>query len=394
MKSMPGINAPILVLCLFVAGCYKKELIPLDQDKLQSAITDKAANHPKNLNNWTINTVAGSSIYGYAGDGGPAANAILNNPANVNLDQRGNIYISDLNNNVIRKIDARTGIISTVAGNGIFGYSGDGGPATQASLGVAFHTIVDDEGNLIISDLANNRIRRVDRSTGIINTIAGTGNLGYNGDGHTALATDLNIPMGIAFDNRGNLLFSDQGGLRIRKMDMRTKIITTVVGNGDRGYSGDGGPATRASLNFVWNLAVDCDGDIYFGDEENYRVRKVDGRTGIISTFAGNGMPGNSGIGGLAKNASFLHPVGITFDDKGNVFISDETLSQIYVIDKRSGILNLIAGNGTNGFSGDGGPAQQALLFLPNSLSSDKDGNIYISDSENNRIRKLTRKSN
>ena len=359
-------------VCFLFTSCKKDDLTPNGV----SASTDQA-NSAKGMNhfdNWQINTIAGNDIFGYAGDGGSAINATFNGVGNVYVDKWGNIFISDLGNNVIRKIDVRTGIINTVAGNGIFGYSGDGGPATEASLWAAFQTVVDNEGNLFISDLANNRIRRVDRFTGIITTIAGTGNPGFNGDGHKALETDLNVTFGIVFDNSGNLIFSDQAGLRIRKMDMRTKIITTLAGNGDRGFSGDGGPATSASLNFVWNLALDHEGNIFFGDAENYRVRRVDAHTGIISTIAGNGSFGNSGIGGPAKNASFEHPVGITLDDQDNLFISDEVLSQVYMIDKHTGILSLIAGNGTNGFYGDGGPASLALLFHPNSISADNNG--------------------
>jgi len=394
MKLVSGLKAWMLctfLLAFIFTACKKNELTPNEISTSTDQTNSK--NGMNHFDNWQINTIAGSDIFGYTGDGGPASEATFNSPGNVYVDKWGNIFISDLGNNVIRKIDVRTGIINTVAGNGIFGYSGDGGPATEASLGAAFQTAVDHEGNLIISDLANNRIRRVDRFTGIITTLAGTGNPGYNGDGHKALETDLFVTFGVVFDNMGNLIFSDGSGLRIRKMDMRTKIITTVAGNGERGFSGDGGPATMASLNFVWNLALDHEGNIYFGDAENLRVRRVDTHTGIISTIAGNGIFGNSGIGGPAKDASFEHPVGITFDNQDNLFISDEVLSQVYMIDKHTGILNLIAGNGTNGFYGDGGPASQALLFHPNSISADNNGNIYISDNNNNRTRKLFRGS-
>ena len=292
---------------------------------------------------------------------------------------------------MIRKIDARTGIITTVAGNGINGFSGDGGPATQASFSNAFHTATDDMGNLYISDLSNSRIRRVDRRSGIVETIAGTGLTDFNGDGQTALATNLNIPFGIAFDKQGNLLFSDGTGLRLRKLNMRTKIITTIAGNGNQGYGGDGGPAAQAMFNFIWNVTVDQNsGDIYVSDQANCRIRKINPSTGIISTVAGNGVLGNSGMGGLATNASFTQPLGMAVGKKGDLFISDQILSLVYIVDKKSGIVNLVAGNGTNGFSGDGGPSVNAILSWPNSLSMDPEGDLYINDANNNRIRKIS----
>ena len=253
-----------------------------------------------------------------------------------------------------------------------------------------FHTAFDDHGNLFISDMNNNRIRKVEKATGIITTVAGTGIEGFNGDGKNALLTNLTIPMGIAFNNHGDLVFSDEAGVRVRKLNMKTRLITTISGSSIYGFSGDGGPAIHAAFNFVWNIAVDNQDNIYLSDEFNYRIRKIDGKTGIITTFAGNGVLGNSGNGGLATNASFTQPVGIAVDNNGNTYISDEVLSQVYMVDNKTGIINLIAGKGFGGFSGDGGPAINALLSHPNSLSVDKRGDIYVSDDFNNRIRKLT----
>ncbi|MEP6952371.1 MAG: hypothetical protein ABI863_23970 [Ginsengibacter sp.] len=380
--------ASFLLICFFT-NCKKNELYQTN-GKVQAIETD--VNNAKSIfNDLIINTFAGSDVHGYAGDGGPVRNALLNGPGNVYVDKRRDVYITDFGNNVIRKVDGRSGIITTVAGNGNIGFSGDGGPATQASFAYAFHTTTDDEGNLYISDLANNRIRRVDRNTGTIKTIAGTGLSEFNGDGHTALATNLNEPFGLAFDKKGDLVFSDGTGLRLRKLNMRTKIISTVAGNGNVGYGGDGGPATQAVFNFIWNVAVDVDcGDIYVSDELNHRIRKINPSSRIITTVAGNGVLGNSGNGGLATNASFTQPVGIAIGKNGDLFISDEILSQVYVVEKKTGRINLIAGNGTDGFFGDGGPAIKALLSHPNSLSLDPDGNLYIDDG-NNRIRKISR---
>ncbi len=388
-KTKKALIGSSLILCLFT-NCTKNELMTPD-GKLQTMDMD-AGNAKSIFNNVLINTFSGSDMYGYTGDGGLVANALLNSPQNVYVDKRGDVYISDLGNSRIRKVDGRSGIITTVAGNGNYGFSGDGGPAAQASLNAAFHTATDDFGNLYISDLANNRIRRVDRNTGIINTIAGTGLSDFNGDGRTALETNLYQPFGLAFDKNGDLIFSDGTGLRLRKLNMRTKRISTIAGNGNRGYAGDGGRAKNALFNFIWNVAIDHEcGDIYVSDESNYRIRKINPSSGVITTVAGNGILGNSGNGGLATNASFTGPVGIAIGRGGNLFISDEILSQVYAVDKVTGRIRIISGNGTNGFSGDGGPAIKAILSHPNSLSFDSNGNLYICDANNNRIRIISR---
>ena len=392
MKSSIAIKNVFIIYCLVITGCMKKDLTDSSLEKSLSASSSVTSNElNKKFGSWIISTVCGNGAIGYSGDGGSALNASLNGVPNVSLDKDDNIYICDAGNNVIRMVNAKTGIITTVAGNGIEGYSGDGGLATQASLNLPFHIAIDVHGNLFISDLVNNRIRKVEKATGIITTIAGTGIQGYNGDGNNALLTNLTIPMGIALDNNGDLIISDETGLRLRKLNMKTRIITTIAGSSNRGFGGDGGPATQATFNFIWNIAVDNHNNIYLGDESNYRMRKIDGKTGIITTFAGNGILGNSGNGGLATNASFTQPVGIAVDNNGNTYISDEVLSQIYMVDKATGIINLIAGKGFGGFSGDGGPAINALLSHPNSLSVDQKGNIYVSDDFNIRVRKLTK---
>jgi sugar lactone lactonase YvrE len=394
-KLTPGwpLIVAFLLVC-FLTNCKKNEQENTPKFNVQKTALS-ANKSPVNFNKAIINTFAGGDIRGYSGDGGPVGSALLNSPENVYVSKKGDVYITDFGNHVIRKVDGKTGIISTIAGNGSVGFSGDGGPATQASLKYAFHTATDDLGNLYISDLDNNRIRRVEKSTGIIQTIAGTGVDGFNGDGKTALATDIYKPFGLAFDKEGNLLFSDQNGLCLRKMNMKTKIITTVAGNRNRGYGGDGGPATEAMFDLIWNVAVDnVHGDIYVSDINNVRIRKIDPSTGIITTAAGNGVYGNSGMGGLATNASFNQPVGVAVDKNGNLFIGDQLLSQVYVVDKKTGIINLIAGNGTNGFYGDGGPAVLSILSWTNSLSVDQNGVLYISDVNNNRVRKITGLSN
>jgi trimeric autotransporter adhesin len=375
-----------LICCLFISGCMKRDLTDPNLEKsISSSATSNALNN-KLSNNWIINTICGNGAFGYTGDGGPALNASLS-LGGVSLDRFGNIYIGDPGNYVIRKVDARTGIISTVAGNGILGYSGDGGPATQASLSYDFQTAVDDYGNLFISEFGNNCIRKVDKATGIITTVAGTGISGFNGDGK-ALSTNV-VPFGIAFNKHGDLIFASD--LRIRKLDMKTGFVTTIGGTGNSGFGGDGGPAKLATWTNIWNLVLDDQDNIYLTDQGNYRVRKIDGKTGIVTTIAGNGVMGNSGKGGKATNASLTQPTGVAVDNNGNVYISDEILSQVYQVDQRTGIINLIAGNGTNGFSGDGGFGINALLWHPNSLGVDLKGNVIVCDDFNNRIRKLTK---
>ena len=378
----------LLFAACFFTACQKK----IQETSNPTTKTETDSRKDKlNFNRWIISTAAGNDTHGYSGDGGPVNNALLNDPENVYVDRRGNVFITDFGNQVIRKVDARTGIIRTIAGNGQNGFSGDGGPANQASLSNAFHIVSDEESNLYISDLSNNRIRRVDHFTGIITTIAGTGVEGYNGDGK-ALSCQLRGPFGINFDRRGNLIFSDQFGLCIRKLDLKTGNLTTFAGNSlTRGFGGDGGPASQASFNFIWHVAVDQQsGDIYVNDEFNYRIRRIDAHSGIITTVAGNGILGNSGMGGPATQASFTEPVGVAVDNAGNIYVTDQVLMQIYRVDKKTGLINVIAGNGTPGFFGDGGASIQSLLNHPNSLSFDPFGNLYFSDANNNRIRKIS----
>jgi DNA-binding beta-propeller fold protein YncE len=393
-KNMTQSATRILAIMVTMATLFFGSCTKMDQGSLNGthAIDPSVgkANSSYKMRAALINTFAGNGSFGYSGDGGPATEAMLNGPQNICIDNRGNAYVIDLGNAVIRKVDTRTGRILTVAGNGTMGFSGDEGPATSASFAYPFHATTDEVGNLYISDLANNRIRKVDARTGIIHTIAGTGIKGFDGDGKAALATNITEPFGITIDRSGNLIFVDEDGLRLRKLNTRTGIITTIAGSSARGFAGDGGPASQALFDFIWNIAVDKQsGDIYVTDANNHRVRRIDNRTGIITSFAGNGIDGNSGLEGPATQASLSKPTAVAVDATGNVFIADEALSQVYMVEKRSGILHRIAGLGYNGFSGDGGLAIQALLSHPNSLSLDERGQLYICDAFNNRIRKI-----
>ena len=329
----------------------------------------------------TITTVAGTEDLE---DGGPAIEARLDNPSGVVLDGTGNLYIVDRGNHRIRKVDT-TGTISTIAGTGKPGFSGDGGPATEAQLNFPGGVAVDGAGNLYIVDRANSRVRKVD-TAGTITTIAGTGERGFSEDGGPAIEADLNDPRATAVDGAGNLYIVDGGNHRVHKVDT-TGTITTIAGTEERGFSGDGGPATEAQLNFPGGVAVDGAGNLYIVDGGNYRVRKVD-TTGTITTIAGTGERGFSGDGGPATEAQLIFPSGVAVDRADNLYIVDGSGYRIRKVDA-TGTITTIAGTGESGFSGDGGPAIEAQLGFSTSAAVDGAGNLYIADSNNNRIRIL-----
>jgi len=267
--------------------------------------------------------VAGNGTKGYSGDGGAATSAELNAPNDVAVDSAGNIYIADTLNDRIRKVTVSTGIITTVAGNGAGGYSGDGGSATSAEIFQPDGLAVDSAGNIYIADTFNYRVRKVTKSTGIISTVAGDGTYGYSGDGGLATSAELGEPTDVAVDAAGNIYIADPGFARIRKVTVSTGIISTVAGNGTQGYSGDGGPATSAELSSPDGVTVDGAGNIYIADLYNERVRKVTVSTGIISTVAGDGTAGYSGDGGPATGAEIYYPDGLAVDTAGNIYIAD-----------------------------------------------------------------------
>ncbi len=331
--------------------------------------------------NGIITTVAGNGIRGYGGDGGPATQAQLNYPPAIAVDISGNLYIADEGNHRIRKVDVN-GIITTVAGNGIRGYGGDGGPATQAQIYDPRGVAADASGNLYIGDTWNNRIRKVD-TNGIITTVAGNGARGFDGDGGPATQAQLDGPSGVAVDTLGNLYIADLGNNMIRKVD--TNGIITIVA-GSREY-GDEGPATEANLYMPTGAAIDACGNLYIADNYNQRIRKVD-TNGVITTVAGNGIEGYSGDGGPATGAQLHYPSGMAVDTLGNLYIADWGNNRVRKVDT-NGIITTAAGNGIEGYSGDGGPATQAQLGYPPGVAVDTQGNLYIADDYNHRIRKV-----
>lgn len=334
-----------------------------------------------------LTVFAGNGNLGFSGDGGPATAASLDSPAGIALDGSGNLYIADYGNDRIRRVDAATGIITTVAGNGNLGFSGDGGPATQASLAYPTGVALDSGGNLYFTAPDDNRIRRVDAATGIISTVAGNGSYGFTGDGGLAIVASLCSPRGITVDSSGNLYVGDTYNQRIRRVDAATHIITTVAGDGANAFSGDGGPATAASLYNPVGIAADSGGNLYIADSYNQRVRRVD-PSGIITTVAGNATYVFSGDGGPATEASLLYPAGVALDSGGNLYIADTYHQRVRLVGAASGVINTLAGNGTSWFSGDGGGATDASLYSYG-VAADNGGNLYIADTYNRRIRRV-----
>lgn len=333
----------------------------------------------------TITTIAGNQVAGYSGDGAQATAAEIHNPMGIARDASGNIYIADDYNNVIRKVNT-SGVISTFAGNGTYNYSGDNGPATAAEIGDPQGVAVDASGNVYIADKGNNRIRMVDGS-GTITTYAGTGTAGFFGDGGAATAAQMHNPDAVAIDPSGNLYIADLTNDRIRKVNTGG-VMSTFAGNGTKGYSGDGGPATAAEIYYCYALGTDASGNVYIGDQANHRLRKVNS-SGVISTIAGTGTAGYSGDGGPATAADLDFITGITADAVGNIYFSDASTQYVRIVFAGGGIAT-IAGIGTAGYSGDGGPATAAELHNPYGLVMASGGVMYVAEDLNNDVRKIT----
>jgi NHL repeat len=334
-----------------------------------------------------IFTVVGNGQAGYAGDGGPARRAELDQPFDILLDPQGNLYCSDANNHCVRRVARDSGIITTVAGTAQPGYSGDGGPATQAQLNSPYGIALDTANNLYIVDRLNACIRVVEATTGVIHTIAGTGQPGYSGDDGPAPQAQLQEPNDIALDSHGRAFIADVRDHRVRVVDLASGIITTFAGTGEAGSSGDGGPAHRAALFGPRALAFGPTGDLYICLRNDHKVRQVDLRTGIIRTVAGTGERGYTGDHGSALQATFNGPKEIAVDGQGNIVLVDTENHCIRRIDAASGHVTTVAGTGQPGSSGDGGPATAATLKRPHGACVDEAGNIYIGDSENHRVR-------
>jgi uncharacterized protein (TIGR03437 family) len=388
-------------------------------------IADTGNGFIRKVSNGVITTVAGIGGPGFSGDNGPATNAQLYFPDGVAVDSAGNLYIADSANQRIRKV--ANGVITTVAGNGTLGFSGDNGPATGAELNFPSGIAVDSAGNLYIPEPYNSRIRKVSNglitsvvgnslngdsgpassaqltaeavavdsagnvyiadsasirkvSHGVITTVAGNGTPGFSGDNGPATSAQLNTPLGVAVDSAGSVYIADRNNHRIRKVS--GGVITTVAGNGTQGFSGDNGPATSAELNYPGGVAVDSTGNVYIADNYNQRVRKVSG--GVITTVAGNGTVGFSGDNGPAISAQLV-PDAVAVDSAGNLYVADNYNNRVREVS--NGIITTVAGNGTPGFSGDNGPATSAQLDYPEGIAVDSAGVLYIADNADSRIR-------
>jgi sugar lactone lactonase YvrE len=333
-----------------------------------------------------VTTIAGNGSPTYTGDGGSALMCTLNAPASVTFDGSGNLFVCDYFNSVVRKINT-SGIITTVAGNGTYGYSGDHGAATLAQLNGPTDVAIDASGNLYIADYNNNVIRMVN-AAGIITTIAGDGSTAYGGDGGPATAAQMYMPNTVVIDVAGNLYIADEVNNRIRKVNT-AGIISTIAGVGTAGYSGDGGPAIAAQLNAPSGVTFDASGNLLICDLWNNRIRKIDG-SGIISTIAGAGIGGYGGDGGPATAALILNPGHVYYHaSSGDLYFADDANSCIRRIDA-SGIINTVAGIADSfGFNLDGRPPTASWLNAPKGVTLDASGNLYIADHYNNRVRKI-----
>jgi sugar lactone lactonase YvrE len=337
----------------------------------------------------TITTIAGNGQADYLGDDGPATAARLRSPGTVVSDASGNLFIADTANHRVRRVDRVTGTIQTIAGMGHPGFDGDDGPAVAALINSPQGLALDGDGSLYIADTENHRIRRVSPDGKIV-TIAGTVAFGYAGDNGPATAASLLFPTGLATDQQGNLYIVDTGNNRIRKVAASTGLITTVAGNGSARFANDGQLATEASLNGPRAVAFDAVGNFYIADSGNDRIRRVDFRTQIIQTVAGNGERRFSGDGGPAIAAALSFPLSVAIDRTGAVLILDSFNNRLRQLQPETGIIRTISGTGTPGFSGDNGLAKDATLWAPAHVTLDSRGNILIADTTNHRIRAIS----
>lgn len=338
----------------------------------------------------TVNCSLSQGAISAPGDGGPATEATLGWPSGIAIDSDNNIYVAERRGNRVRRIDGDTGIITTLVGTGKAEFGGDGGPAWLASIAHPELIAIDPHDNLIITDRSNARIRRIDTKSGEISTITGNGTRGYSGDGKKAAEAVISNPFGVATDGSGNIFIADTENHVIRRIDHETAIINTVAGNGTAGFSGDGGAATDAQLRRPHNMAVDAEGSILVGDSQNQRIRFVDHKTGRISTLYGTGTQGTSEDGIMAKDADFAFFGSLLLDQAGDLILSGWLDNRIRRIETKTGIITTLAGTGEAGFTGDGGPAIRAKLNGPYGMAMDQQGNLYVAEAENGRVRKIS----
>lgn len=337
-----------------------------------------------------LTRIAGTGQNGFSGDGGPASAASLATPTDITVDQAGNLWIADSANHRIRRIDAQTGIISTVAGTGEGTFAGDGGPARTAPLNEPRGVALDSIGNLLIADTSNNRIRRVDARTGIISTVAGSNvQGGFSGDGGPATQAELSFPVAVGSDGAGSIYISDAGNQRIRKVSAATQTISTLAGRGDKDFGGEEIPAVRGRLFQPYGLVFDSQENLFIADTQVGRIRRLDRERQTLLTIAGRRTGEGIGNGGPAIDAFLSFPASLAMDGDFNLMVLDSQFSTLRQIVFVTGFIESVAGVGGFGFAGDGGPAQSAMLNQPQGIALDAAHNIYIADSENHRIRRI-----
>ncbi len=332
-----------------------------------------------------IYTFAGTGEAGYTGDGGPASDALMREPFMCAFDGVGSLYVCEATNHIVRRVDAKTGVITTIAGTGEPGYSGDGGSATEATMYEPYSLAIDSDDSVYIVDRLNAVVRKVD-ANGIITTVAGTGELGYSGDGGPGDQAQMREPNDCFLDGRGGLLIADIQDQRIRRLDIETGVITTFAGNGEKERGGDGLPATEASILGARAVCMDAAGNAYIAEREGNGVRVVTS-DGIMGTVAGaNAELGYTGDGGPAIDSTWAGPKGIRCDAQGNIIVTDTENHAIRRIDAVTRIVTTIAG-GQLGGHGDAGPATDAGMDRPHGCEIGPDGSIYVADSNNHRVR-------
>ncbi|HWA26414.1 MAG TPA: hypothetical protein VG734_12210 [Lacunisphaera sp.] len=362
-------------------------MIPLLRCLLPAILVPVAAQ----AGEWSISTFAGTGTMGFSGDGGPATAAMINDPYGLVRGPDGALWFCEHNGHRIRRI-APDGTITTMAGTGQPGYSGDGGPARAAQLNLPHELRFDRAGNLFIADTGNNAVRRIDAKTGLISTVAGGPKLkGYSGDDGPATAAALRGPHSIQFGPDGTLFICDVGNHVIRTVEAHTALIRTLAGTGKPGPTPDGSPIAGTPLNNPRSVDVDRDGNLWIVTREGNQVLKFDLQAGVIRHVAGTGTAGFTGNGGPAKLATLSGPKGIALDAAGNAWLADTESHTVRMINAATGNLELVAGTGSKGDGPDGNPLGCALNRLHGVLV-DTDGSVYIGDSEANRIRVLRRK--
>lgn len=334
----------------------------------------------------TTKTVAGTGVSGATGDGGPAASAQVGNPYGLTLGPDGALYVCEIDTHRVRRIDLKNGTISTVAGTGAKGYSGDGGPATKADLNEPYEVRFDRAGNMYFVEMKNAIVRRVDAKTGIITTIAGTGEEGFSGDGGPAVKATLNNPHSIALDGKGSLYIADIRNQRIRRVDLKSGKISTFAGTGAKEPTPDGAPLKGTPLNGPRAISFDGNGDMFLALREGNAVYKLDMKKRRFHHIAGTGEKGYTGDGGDAKAAKLSGPKGIEVGPDHAVYIADTESHTIRRIDLESGVITTAAGDGTRHDGPDGDPLKCGLA-RPHGIYVDSNGILYIGDSENHRVR-------